>query len=184
MADAPARLDRAGDEQVHTAADDVHLAATFEADVGRDRDDAPVLVAAAPHELGEHADLARRPVVDDRAVEPRDESVRRPKSLGVDAIDGVDADVGQLGEVLVRDEAVEALRPQARGKGVEPRAFGLGEKRSGYVEAHESRTLHTGEREPEPGADSPVVSCGAILVSRTRTVSFSNLLTACRRGKM
>ena len=115
----------------------------------------PVLVAAAPHELGEHADLARRPVVDDRAVEPRDESVRRPESLGVDAVDGVDADVRQLGEVLVRDEAVEALRPQARGKGVEPRAFGLGEQRSGDVEAHERRTLHRRELEPEEGARRP-----------------------------
>ena len=103
---------------------------------------AAVLVAAAPNELGEHANLARRSVVDDRAVEPRDEGVRRPESLGVDAIDGIDADVGQLGEVLVRDEAVEALRPQAVGEGVEPRALGLGEQRPGDVEAHARRTLH------------------------------------------
>ena len=36
----------------------------------------------------------------------------------------------------MRDEAVEALRPQARGEDVEPRALGLGEQRSGDVDQH------------------------------------------------
>src|SRR5262245_51677261 len=95
-----------------------------EPDVGRDRDDAAV--AAAADELGEHPDLAGRAVVDDRPVEPRDERVRRPEPFAVDAVDVLERDVRELREVLVRHEAVEALRAEAGGESVEPGAFGLG----------------------------------------------------------
>src|SRR5439155_8667448 len=93
VADAAARFDRAGDEEVHPAADDVAGTAAFQPDVRRDRDDAAVVVAAAAGELGEHADLTRRAVVHDRPVEPGDERVRGLEALAVDAVDLLQRDV-------------------------------------------------------------------------------------------
>ena len=136
MHDRSARLDRAADEQVHPAADDAALAAPLEPEVGRDRDDAAVLLGAAPDELGEHADLAGGPVVDHRAVQPGDERIRRAKAAGIDSIDVFERHVGEAGEVLVRNEAVEPFRAQARGERVEPDSLGFGEERAGEVEAH------------------------------------------------
>ena len=145
---AAARLDRAGDEEVQAAADDVLLPAALEPEVGRDRNDAAVVLAAASHELGEHPDLACCAVVDHRPVEPCDECVGRTKPFCVDPIDLLDRDVGELAEVLVRDEAVEALVTQPRGEQVEPRALGFGEERSGDVRGARRRTLpaRTGKR--------------------------------------
>ena len=73
----------------------------------------------------------------------------------------------------MRDEAVEALCPQPRGKGVEPRALGLGEQRSGDVDAHERRTLHRRELEPRgeptPGSAEPMRPSWASMIWRETT---------------
>ena len=64
---------------------------------------------AARDELREHPDLARRAVVDRRPVEPGEEHVGRAHAGRVDAVDLSRRQLLQLAELLVRDEAVEAL---------------------------------------------------------------------------
>ena len=85
-------------------------------------------------------DLARRAVVDDRAVEPGNEHVRGTHACRVDAKHLGGRQLRERVEVLVRHEAVEALGPQPLREPVEPLALGLREERPGQIDAH-GRTL-------------------------------------------
>jgi hypothetical protein len=156
--DLAARLDRPANKQVHAAADDVLLPTAFEPQIGRDRDDAAVVVAVTSHELREHPDLARGTVVDHGSVEPCDERVGRAETLRVDPIDLLDADIGEFGKVLVWDEALEALRAQPHGEDVEPRALGFGKQRAGNVKTQGAARYRLG----------PTVRLRMFEVSRSR----------------
>ena len=67
-----------------------------------------VVRVAGCDELGERADLGRGAVVDDRPVEPGQQDVRGAEAGAVDAVDLLGRQLGDLVEVLVRDEARRA----------------------------------------------------------------------------
>jgi len=150
--DRPARRDRPADKEIHSASDDVLLPTALKAQISRDRDDPSVVGTTATHELGEHSDLARSAVIDHRPVEPRDECVGRAEPVRVHAIHLLDRDIRELGEILVRHEAVEAVGAQPRGELVEPGALGIGEERACKVKPHGAERYLRAAKPGPPGA--------------------------------
>ena len=120
---------------MHEQVQPVPLVAERATQVGEEPDDA-LLALVVLHERMEDADLAGGAVVDHRAVEQGDDRVGIREALPVLREDRLGSRVRQRERVLVRDEDLDSVSPQASGAVVDERPLVGSEERPRKVDPH------------------------------------------------